>query len=229
MTMHYHGTPITPGSVLETLGGRTFCVSYAAPAQVKRCHQLGQSVMLDNGAFTFWRNEVETDSAWWGRYAGWVEAWLEYPTTWAVIPDVIDGAVEDNDALIAEWPFERQSAPVWHMHEPLARLEALCAEWGKVCVGSSGQYAELNTPQWHQRMEQAFNAVWEPGLWLHMLRGMAQVESDYPFASVDSSDIAQNHHRPQNTAVGMANRWDSRQCPSRWVPREQLAFEVAHA
>lgn len=49
MTIHYHGTPITPRAVLDTLAGRHFCVSFAAPADVKHCHAIGQSVMLDNG------------------------------------------------------------------------------------------------------------------------------------------------------------------------------------
>jgi hypothetical protein len=45
-------------------------------------------------------------------------------------------------------------------------------------------------------MEQAMNAVCGSGpvpVWLHMLRGMALSGSEYPFASVDSTDIAQNH------------------------------------
>ena len=31
MTLHFHGTPITPRSVLMDLRGKCFCVSYAAP------------------------------------------------------------------------------------------------------------------------------------------------------------------------------------------------------
>ncbi len=50
--IHYHGTPITPKERLYELAGRHFCVSYAAPGDLRRCHELGQSVMLDNGAFS---------------------------------------------------------------------------------------------------------------------------------------------------------------------------------
>ena len=39
----------------------------------------------------------------------------------------------------------------------------------------------------------------------------------WPFASVDSTDIGQNHHRPQNTPALMAKRWDSAQCAPRWT------------
>lgn len=52
MTLHYHGTPITPRKVLEQLAGACFCVSFAEPRDVERVHQIGQSVMLDNGAFS---------------------------------------------------------------------------------------------------------------------------------------------------------------------------------
>jgi hypothetical protein len=223
VTLHYHGTPITPGSVLETLAGRCFCVSYAAPNQVEKCHQIGQSVMLDNGAFSFWRSGLQT--SWHGYYA-WAERWLDHRTTWAIIPDVIDGTAEDNDLLIAQYPRSlfSQSAPVYHMHEPLDRLAYLCQAWERVCIGSSGQYAVVGSPSWHRRMEAAFNRVAPNGKppYLHMLRGMALSDGPYPFASVDSSDVAQNHHRPQNTALRMASRWDAMQTPAQWVPREQL-------
>lgn len=227
LTMHYHGTPITPLAALYELAGRCFCVSYARPEQVRYAHELGQSVMLDNGAFTFWRKGGVPD---WPGYYAWCERWLEHQTTWAVIPDVIDGGEEENDRLIAEWPHGRRGAPVWHMHESIERLVRLAGEWPLVCIGSSGDYAVLETPRWHHRMEHAFNALCPDGLpttRLHMLRGMAQAGGPYPFFSVDSTDIAQNHNREQNTPRGMAERWDSLQCPTRWTFREQLAMGAA--
>lgn len=226
--LHYHGTPITPRSVLTELAGRNFCVSYAAPGDVEWCHRNGQSVMLDNGAFSFWRSGKPVD---WDGYYLWCERWLDYKTTWAVIPDVIDGTVEDNDRLLVAWFQTRlpRGAPVWHMHEPLDRLRRLCAGYGRVCVGSSGQYATVGDSRWQRRMDAAMNAVCDgtPSTWLHMLRGMAWAEGPYPFASVDSTDVARNHNRAHNTARKLADRWDSRQCPPVWVPREQLAMEAA--
>jgi hypothetical protein len=52
MTIHYHGTPITPVAVFMTMTGKHFCVSHAHPQDVERAHKIGQSVMLDNGAFS---------------------------------------------------------------------------------------------------------------------------------------------------------------------------------
>jgi hypothetical protein len=222
MTMHYHGTPITPRSELLRLAGRCFCISYAQPQDVAICHQIGQSVMLDNGAFSAWRRGLAVD---WPGYYRWTEVWLRHPTTWAVIPDVIDGTGEDNDRLLEQWPHGDRGAPVWHMHEPLDRLAQLCERWPRVCIGSSATYSVVRSPAWHRRMIEIWNSV--DGLpWLHMLRGMSLAGSKYPFASLDSTDIGRNHNRPQNSVIKLAERWDSVQCPGHWT-REPEALELS--
>lgn len=228
--IHYHGTPITPIARLHEMAGRNFCVSYAAPNDLTRCHQIGQSVMLDNGAFTFWRRGVETSPEWWGKYAEWVTPCLDYPTTWATVPDVIDGTEEENDLLIFKWPKHlfKQSAPVWHMHESLDRLKYLCSAWDCVCIGSSGTYSDPSSSSWRYRMDEAWNALLptggKPPARVHMLRAMKQAcEGDWPFASADSTNVAQNHHR-HASPVRIAEKWDAMQSPPRWVSREQLAM-----
>lgn len=232
MTMHYHGTPITPRSRLLELAGRSFCVSFARPDDVEVCHEIGQSVMLDNGAFSIWRKGGELDVE---AYARWVRPWLEHWTTWCVIPDVIDGTERENDLLLARWfqlrlPWD-QCAPVWHMHESLERLVRLCRGYSRVCIGSSGAYATVGDDRWHRRMSEAMDALCGDGpapCWLHMLRGMSQAAGPYPFASLDSTDVAQNHSRAGNTPTGMAQRWDSMQCTKAWKPQgQQLSIEVA--
>jgi hypothetical protein len=139
MTIHYHGTPITPRKVLETLRGANFCTSFRYPADVAWCHEYGQSNMLDNSAFTVWQENqrrvargeapIDMDNAFWMKFYEWADQWLAYRTTWAVIPDVIMGDAADNDALIEQWPHGQRGAPVWHMHEPIDRLKRLCDEW----------------------------------------------------------------------------------------------------
>lgn len=221
MSIHYHGTPITPQARLYELAGRNFCISYAAPEQVEKCHAIGQSVMLDNGAFSFWRSGKPVD---WEGYYEWVRPWLEYKTTWAVIPDYIGGSEEANDSLITDWFCEGlpPGAPVWHMHESILRLKRLCQDHARVCLGSSAQYATVGSDSWHRRMDEAMNELCGNGPapnWLHMLRGMDVVDAGYPFASVDSTNIAQNHNRNGKlgeSRVDMANRLDARQAPARW-------------
>ena len=46
-------------------------------------------------------------------------------------------------------------------------------------------------------------------VYLHMLRGMRMSGQEYPFASVDSADIARNHNGKRDP-VAMATRWDAR-------------------
>lgn len=219
MTIHYHGTPITPRAVLHTLAGKHFCVSFAAPQDVVVCHDIGQSVMLDNGAFSVWRRGLAPD---WPGYYAWCDRWLDYPSTWAVIPDVIDGSEEENDALIDQWPFMERSVPVWHLHESIDRLRELIDNHNRVCFGSSGAFAVVGSDGWHRRVTIVFNELFKdysriPPI--HMLRGMSLAGSHYPFASLDSTDVARNHNRLQNSARAMADLWDAQQCARVWVPR----------
>jgi hypothetical protein len=169
---------------------------------------------------------VVMDDAFWAKFYAWVDQWIAYPTTWAVIPDVIMGDAEANDALIAQWPHGERGAPVWHMHEPVDRLKRLCDEWPRVCIGSSSEYSVVGAPNWHRRMHEAMNAICKTGrvpTWLHMLRGMNAARWGYPFASVDSTDIARNHNR-KNNARAMADRWDSFQCAPFWVKQQAYLF-----
>lgn len=216
MTLHYHGTPITPMTALYELSGRCFCVSFAAPADVKRCHSIGQSVMLDNGAFSKWKKDKATN---WPAYYEWADEWLTYPTTWAVIPDVIDGSEQEQDDLIDEWPFGERGAPVWHMNESLDRLSRLCDAWPKVCIGSTSIYADVLSDPWQRRMDEAWDHITKYDgriPWVHMLRGMDCCSRRWPFASVDSTDVARNHNRDQNTPRKLADRWDKMQCEAVW-------------
>lgn len=224
MTIHYHGTPITPNRVLLDLAGAHFCVSHWRPDQVEQCHAIGQSVMLDNGAFSAWTAGKPIED--WAPYYEWSDFWLDHPTTWAAIPDVIDGGEGDNDALIEQWPHGDRGAPVWHMHESIERLLRLADEWGRICIGSSQQYRVVLSPPWERRMDEVWRELSKrhartPNT--HMMRGMQLVRERWPFASVDSTDIARNHNGDHRCHTKMKTRWDAGQCPPRFVdPGEQL-------
>lgn len=218
--IHYHGTPITPHAKLHQLAGLHFCVSFWRPESIKICSEIGQSIMLDNGAFSAWRSKKPITD--WARYYVWSDRWLAYPSNWAVIPDIIDGDEEANDELVAAWPHGQRGAPVWHLHESLERLERLVSQWPRVCVGSSGQYARVGNIRWHYRMFETMEVACingRPRTALHMLRGMSLSDGPYPFASVDSTDVARNHNRPQNGDIEMmARRWDAKQPAAVWSP-----------
>lgn len=236
MTVKYHGTPITPASTLARLAGRHFCVSHMRPDNVQWCHENGQSVMLDNGAFSKWKSGKATD---WPAYYAWCDRWLHYPTTWAVIPDDIEAGSQEQDALIREWPHGDRGAPVFHLDEPLDRALRLLDEWPLVCFGANGDYADIPAPAFVERMDELWDAITlrhrrTPRV--HMLRGMQLSFWEWPFASVDSTDLGQNHHRLKRfgelygwALEQKADRWDTAQCPPRWLGRPLSLFapEVA--
>lgn len=222
--IHYHGGPITPMEVFYTLAGKCFCVSHFRPEQVERMHEIGQSVLLDCGAYSKWKSNKPTD---WPAYYEWCERWLDYPTTWAIIPDVIGAGSQEQDALIREWPHGHKGAPVYHLDAdvtmPVSRLLRLLDEWPRVCIG----WAEKDLPILGDEYRRAMDRIWNEIAqrhrrtpWVHKLRGMQLSGLEWPFASVDSTDVAQNHNRPQNIARKMADRWDAAQCPPRWSHRE---------
>ena len=186
--------------------------------------------MLDNGAFSAWKRGYEPK---WEAYYEFCDRWLHFPTTWAVIPDVVDAGSQLQDALLNQWPHGKdRGAPVWHMDEPMDRLIRLADEWPRVCIGSTAEYAAVGSPQWHERMQDCWNEIAKRHKrtpYIHMLRGLQMAGSIYPFASVDSTDIAQNHNRPQNYAPEMADRWDGQNCPGIWKRRkraEQTALRL---
>lgn len=219
--IHYHGTPISPRAQLERMASRNFCVSFAAPQDLKTCLRIGQSVMLDNGAFSTKTRGHQFDLD--GFYA-WLEPILAHPH-WAVVPDVIDGTVEQQKDMVATWPYRREfGIPVWHLGLPIAYLIELCDDWGRVCFGSAGEYWQIGTPAWCGRMDEAFNALARAFgsqlPWVHGLRMLGQSAGPWPLASADSTNVGRNFKDGIVCAECMAQRIDSINPPSLWTERQ---------
>lgn len=226
--IHYHGTPLTPRSELMKMAGKHFCVSFAAPQDAEWCMAHGQSVMWDNGAFSAYTRGATFDPL---AFAAWVEPRLGHPH-WAVIPDVIDGGVDEHRAMVAAWPHPPAlSAPVWHMGLPVDWLLELSDAFTRVCFGSSGRYWQVGSPAWERRADEAFNALARRGPlpWVHMMRGLALAGDRWPFASADSVNVARNFKDARICPERMARRIDSIQCPAAWTPRgvQQDLFQEA--
>ena len=152
-------------------GGHAF-VSYRYPEQLPTAQAVCQSFALDNGAFSAWRSGRPVQD--WAPFYAWVDEARSPALDFVVIPDVIDGDEAANDALVELWPFGSLGAPVWHLHESIARLKRLSAAWPRVCLGSSGAFAVIGTPAWWDRMACAVAAVCDadgrPRVRLHGLR-----------------------------------------------------------
>ena len=210
--IHYHGGPITPETAaIRIWRGRHAFVSFADDRQIGAAASVCQTFALDNGAFSAWRGgKPVTD---WRPFYAWVDQWRRHPGfDFAVIPDVIDGDEAANDALAAEWPHARhEAAIVWHMHETIDRLRRLAAEWPRVAIGSSGDFAVVGNARWWRRMNEAMKAICDeagrPLCKLHGLRMLnPEVFSRLPFASADSTNVAQN--------IGIDSAWNGTYQPA---------------
>lgn len=241
--IHYHGLPITPetAAVKAVEAGHAF-VSFRTPHQLGMAAAVCQSFAVDNGAFSAWREGKAVAD--WRPFYDWAAQCKLIPACdFAVIPDVIDGDEEANDALLSEWPLPVWfGAPVWHMHESLGRLERLAAKYPRVCIGSSGEYATVGTAQWWGQMARAMRVVCDdegrPLCRLHGLRMLnPEVFSRLPLSSADSTNIGQNIGKDQNwrgtympptkeaRAAVMRSRIESNNSPARWgfiVPEIEL-------
>ena len=221
-----HGTPITPVRSLESLAGRSFCVSFAAPSQVKRCMALvgdDQILLLDNGAFSHWRSgrgRIDRHAFW--CWANAIQAACSNAV--AVIPDVIDGSEQEN-LLEVSWAlkvglarFPERTMAIWHMNESLEQLKRLCLICNFVGFGSCGDYdVQRNTATYLRRLRQA-NAVacytehfYGRRPWLHLMRALGLYHRFACFDSADSTNVARNHWRYRDThgdaaALFLANR-----------------------
>lgn len=217
MALVYHGTPLTPRAALMAVSGRAFCVSYFRPDNVQDVEAISPFIMFDNGAFSYWMqalragvDPMEAGRLDWSGYYDWLEARLFEPGRWAVIPDKPAAPSQLNDGLLNEWPHGRsRGAPVWHMDGPLDRLGRLCERFDRVCLGWIGdpKREPVGCDAFRRRMDEVdalFGNRWPV---THMLRGVL-VGGIYPFASCDSTSLAQNHHRyRQPLFVGLPDEW----------------------
>jgi len=219
MTLHYHGTPLSPRVELLKLAGKCFCVPFSDPRDADVCLEIGQSVMFDNGAFSAHTKGKPLDIP---GYIRFLESRLRHPH-WAIPPDVIDGSVEQQREGLAAWPYPAQlSAPVWHMGLPIDYLLELAERWPRICFGSTAQFWQIGSDAWCRRADEAFNALARAHRhlpWIHMLRGMNLSGDRWPFASVDSVNVARNFKDTNTDPERMARRLDAVQCNGIWVVR----------
>ena len=227
MTICYHGTPITPRAQLYRMTGQNFCVSFADQRDQDFAEQFGQAVLWDNGAFSAYTRGVELDEA---ALYRWLEPRLYHPHR-AVVLDRIGGCVSDQREMVTRWPMPRDlSWPVWHLDKPLDYLSELVDEWPGVCLGSAGDYWQIGSEKWIRRMEDVFDHLYRRSArlpWLHGLRMLGQV-GDYPLASADSTNVAQNYKVATGCTHCMAKRINSVKRKRGDSKRERLPdmFEV---
>ena len=207
--IHYHGTPFSGRDKTHmALAMRHACVSYAERSAMEVAAELCQSFILDNGAFSAWRQGKPMDLE---GFAGWARAWCRHPGfDWLLMPDVIDGDADANALMRARWfqtapDLWKYSVPVWHLHEPLEVLRDFVGGFRTVAIGSSGDYSKVGSAGWWQRMHEAMEVACDetgrPKAKLHGLRMLdPRIFSCFPFSSADSTNVARN--------IGIDKAWD---------------------
>lgn len=189
--IHYHHVDGGMSHIDKSrfLMGRHGLVSYQYRNQEGVAFEVCQSVVLDSGAYTAWKQGGSVDVE---GFIEWCYTWYKHPGfDWALIPDVITGSESDNDALLAEWPSDIRGVPVWHMHESIGRLERLCNSYPVVALGSSGKWAEPGRADWWARMSLAMDEICDeegrPPCRLHGLRMLdPEIFKRLPLSSADS-------------------------------------------
>ena len=213
----YFGLPMTPDSVaIKAVKGRNAFVSWAHPDQLCIAVDVCKSFAIDNGAFSAWTAGKPIVD--WSAFFDWADEISYLPhCDFIVIPDVIDGDLNEQTALIGA--FLRRfghrgmqvGAPVFHLHEPLDHARYLSRAWPRVCIGSSGEYAEIGTPKWWQRMSAVMDAMCDekgrPNCKIHGLRMLdPDIFTRFPFSSADSTNVARN--------IGIDSRWRGTYTPA---------------
>lgn len=204
-----HGTPITPKRLLEQLKGENFCVSYAYPEQL---HDVGPMttetgiLLLDNGAFTTWKQGRDFDEQ---GFWDWANAAQDlYPQAVAVIPDKITGNEEDNWMMaarairggLAKYP--ERTMFIWHTNDSIAQLKKACLLFNFIGIGScEGTDIILEWAAFEKRIQEANMTIEAVDIicgrrpWVHIMRGLGKYHKFRRFDSADSSNIARNHCR----------------------------------
>ena len=195
-------------------------MTFATPQQISLVAEVCQSFAIDNGAFIFWKNGKKPD---WAKFYLWLKKWLHHPRLdFYVIPDVIEGTEEENDALIEACPWPAKGAPVWHTNESIARLVRLAKRFPRVCIGSSGQYDVKFKTAYIARVKEALGAILnefgQPITKIHLLRGLnPEIFVHLPVSSGDSTNVGRN--------IGIDSRWKGTYQPKSKVVRARILVD----
>jgi hypothetical protein len=175
--------------------GRHALIPFPRPEDIGTVADVAQSFVIDNGAFSIWKQGGELDVE---GYVTFCEMWCRHPAfDWALIPDVIQGTEAANNELIDQWPDDITGVPVWHYHESLDRLDWLIRLFPCVALGSSGEWPNPGTDGWWDRTQEVMSTACDsegrPRTKLHGLRMMApDLIRQIPLHSADSTNAAQN-------------------------------------
>ncbi len=228
----FHGAPMSGplDAAARFYAGRHVLVSFAYPKHLPMVASVCRSFVLDCGAYTAWRKGGSVDIE---AYVRWVREWERHPAfSWAIIPDVIDGDEAANQAMLSLCLNRFEGVPVWHLHESIGRLKWMAGAFGRVALGSSGQWSRPGSPDWWDRMNEVMPAICgddgRPKTKLHGLRMLDQrIVRRVPLSSADSTNAARNGGDPNRRdprlaawmrAGHIADEIEATPAAERWMP-----------
>ncbi len=244
----YHGTPIGAFARNQNvIRGRNLVLTWTSYARTIKHQRTGEptesaimhagvagSVLLDCGAFPFWRAQnrrrvgalINLDGSSptmrppikpldVPRILDWYRAMTpQCAQTEVIIPDVIEGGEADNDRLIDTFPVDLLGIawPVWHTEESIPRLLRLALDHGRVCIGPMGRHSHVTGKAYTLRMIEVFNAITRdaPGTKIHALRGLQLAGGPFPFTQADSTDAGRNWSQTPHRLETCLDKWDRR-------------------
>ena len=203
--------------MVRFLSGRHALIPFPRQDDLEVAQEVCQSYCVDNGAFSIWKKGGQLDL---DGYRVWVDELKRDPSfDFALAPDCISGGEAENDAMLDGWT---DCVPVFHLHEPVARLVRLATDYPMVAFGSSEQYKSPGTPDWWRRMAILMEAITEFGSPICKLHGLRmldpQIFTHLPFRSADSTNVAQNSSGMnfiQQSEI-IARRIEAHQSPQKW-------------
>lgn len=225
----YHGTPIggTKYDALKFLEGRNALISFAHPNQTAEVLDCCDSFCLDNGAFSIWKTtggQIDVE-----KYKAWVAHLGSHPAfDFALIPDVIMGSIEQNDALIDAWESDVVCVPVYHLGEPVDRFFRLAKKHKKVAFGSTDLWPRNGSREWWKYMADFMDTITDSnGIMPVKVHGLRMLDPELfkylPLHSGDSTNAAVNG--------GLCMKKGVYPCTERWQGSERIAarFEKVQA
>ena len=190
--IHYHGSPLSGSTDQQTefyrnrhvlLSWATFCPNHVPITEV--C----SSFCIDNGAYSFWGKNIPVQ---WQDFYNFLDKWIHHPRfDFFLIPDVIDGAPQLNDDLIHICRYPEHGVPIFHVGEPLERLEKFLEKgFKRIAIGTTKGY-ELKSLNFWNEMRKIFDFICVDGVPQAKVHGLRMLDPEivekFPFSSCDSA------------------------------------------
>ena len=190
--IHYHGSPLSGSTDQQTefyrnrhvlLSWATFCPNHVPITEV--C----SSFCIDNGAYSFWGKNIPVQ---WQDFYNFLDKWIHHPRfDFFLIPDVIDGAPQLNDDLVHICRYPEHGVPIFHVGEPLERLEKFLEKgFKRIAIGTTKGY-ELKSLNFWNEMRKIFDFICVDGVPQAKVHGLRMLDPEiveaFPFSSGDST------------------------------------------